>query len=140
MAINQEQMFRVTVTVAGRDLGVWDTFEGGQVGSDSELYYPGGMADGVALIGLVGTEEVTVSRFFDAELHALDKGFLTNNINGEITIGKQALTRTKDGVEGALETFRGVLTGVGTPQHDSNGNSVSMIELTATISGLPVMS
>ena len=118
--------------------GVWDTFEGGEVEADgAETYNAGGMADAEAIPGVPKTGEVTISRAFRGERDAPLKRWLNGKINRPFVVGKQALNPDKTPVPGGLETFRGILTGVTTPEHDSNGTSVTMFELTMTVHGLP---
>jgi hypothetical protein len=138
MAITQERMFAVSVAVDGVPLpGLFDGFDGGEVTTSSDTYSAGGMADPEALAGPLTTSEVKVSRGYRGERDAPLEKWLLARLNHDIVIGKQALNPDKSPVVGGLLTFRGLLTGVATPKHDSNGTAVSMIELTATISGLP---
>ena len=43
-APTREDTWLVTCTVAGRALGVFDGFSGGEIDSEEALYSPGGMA------------------------------------------------------------------------------------------------
>jgi hypothetical protein len=132
----QEQMFRVQVTVAEKNYGVWDSFEGGEVDSDARTYRPGGLEDTVALSAPASTSDVTVSRGFNIERdHSLEKD-LINSIGQKITIVKEART-AKVGPPVATLTYNGILKSVRSPTHDSEGERVSRIQLVAAISGLP---
>ncbi len=137
MSLTLERNFLVTVTVGGSPIGVFDSFDGGDIDSDSSTYSAGGMADPEALPGTVTTGEVTVGRGYRGERDAVLKKYLNTQIGQPIVIGKQPLNPDKSPVPGGLETFRGVVKGVSTPKHDSNGSSVTKFEITATISGLP---
>lgn len=138
MALTTERQFLVTAAVAGSPLpGAFDTFEGGDIDSDSTTYNAGGMADPEALPGTVTTGEVTIGRGYRGERDAVLKKWLNGQIGQEIVIGKQPLNPDKSPVPGGLETFRGLVKGVSTPKHDSNGTAVTTFEITATIAGLP---
>jgi hypothetical protein len=138
VSLVQEQQYAVSVTVAGRPLpGLFDKFDGGEIDSDSTTYSAGGMASPEALPGPVTTGEVTVGRAFRGERDASLKKWLNTQVGQAIVIGKQALNPDKSPVPDGLETFRGIMKGVSTPTHDSNGSAVSTFEITATISGLP---
>ena len=139
MALLQEHQFAVSATVDGVPVpGVFDKFEGGEIEADgAETYSAGGMADAEALPGVVKTGEVTIGRGFRGERDAPLKKWLNTKINRPFVIGKQALNPDKSPVVGGLETYRGILSGVTTPEHDSNGTSVTMFELTMTVTGLP---
>lgn len=117
--------------------GVWDKFDGGEITSDAKLYNAGGMADAEVLTGKPQTDEVKISRGFRTERDAPLKKWLNAKLNQPVIVGKQALNPDKTPVPGGLETFRGILSGIGTPQHDSEGESVTELELTITVAGLP---
>lgn len=139
MALVQEHQFACTANVDGTPIpGAFDKFDGGEVTADgAETYNAGGMADAEALPGVAKTGEVKIARGYRAERDAPLKRWLNGKLNRPFVIGKQPLNPDKTPVVDGLETFRGLLTGVTTPQHDSNGQAVTMIELTMTVSGLP---
>lgn len=61
-----KKTFRVSLTVDGRDCGVWETFVGGGIGGAVLKLYPGGMAPIVSLPGGTPTiDTITLTRNFD---------------------------------------------------------------------------
>jgi len=138
MALVQEQMFAVAVAVDGAPIaGLFDGWEGGEVTSGSESYNAGGMADAEALPGPVKTAEIKISRGYRGERDALLERWLLQRLNRAMVAGRQALNPDKSPVPGGLLTARGILTGVATPKHDSNGTAVSRLELTMMVHGVP---
>lgn len=134
----QEQQFAVSVTIDGTPIsGLFDKFEGGEVDSDADVYRAGGMAEPEALPGPVTTGEVTIGRGYRGERDAPLERWLAGKVGRPIVIGRQALNPDKTPVVGGLLTFGGVVKGYATPSHDSQGNAVAMLEITATIGGLP---
>lgn len=138
MALVQEQQYLVTVSVDTLgNIGVFDTFEGGDITSSAKTYRAGGMADAEALPAPPTTEDVTVSRGFRGERDGPLKKLLNQKIGFAIRIGKQPLNPDRTVIAGALETYVGIIQGVMGPSHDSEGDDVSKLSIVATISGLP---
>ena len=138
MAVTQEHMFSVTASVGGVPIpGVFDSFEGGEVTSESSPYHPGGMAEPIALPAPPSTGEVTIARGFDAVRDSPIIRDLISKVGQAAVVGKQALDQTKRAVPGGLQTYTGVLTGVTSPSHASDGTDVTQFELTFAISGTP---
>lgn len=143
MAYTQEQNYSVVLYVGGSDvasaksLGVWDKFEGGEIDSEAKTYRPGGMADAEVLSSLPSVGEVTVSKGFNAERDGATKKWMNSQIGSFAAVVKTPLKPDKSPVIEGQETFVGVLKGLSTPAHDSEGDSVSMIEATVVVKGLP---
>ena len=137
--LGQEHQFRCDASIDGAPIaGSFDKFDGGDVTADgAEPYNAGGMVDAEAIAGVVKTDEVKIARAWRTSRDALLKKSLRQKINHPFVIGVQPLNPDKTAVVGALDTYSGILTGVTTPQYDSNGTGVVMFELTMTVSGLP---
>lgn len=138
MPLVQEQMFAVAVAIDGIPLpGLFDGWDGGEVTADSDTYNAGGMAAAEALPGPVSTAEITISRGYRGERDAPLEKWLLQRINHDMVGGRQALNPDRSPVVGGLLVVRGILTGVATPTHDSNGTAVSRIALTLLPHGVP---
>lgn len=138
MPLVQERMFAVAVSVDGAPLpGLFDGWDGGEVTTGSDTYNAGGMADPEALPGPVKTAEIKVSRGYRGERDAPLETWLLTKLNRPMVAGRQALNPDKSPVVGGLRVARGILTGVATPKHDSNGTAVSRLELTLLPHGVP---
>lgn len=137
MSLVQEQEFLVTVSIDGDLLGIFDTFDGGDVSSEAKVYRAGGMADPEVLSAAPATEDVTVSRGYRGERDGPLKRTLNNKVGHDITIGKQPLNGDKSIVPDSLETFTGKIKSVSGPSHNSEGTDVSKLTIVATIRGVP---
>lgn len=138
MSYVQEQMYEVTVNVTGiGDLGIWDTFEGGEVDSEARTYRPGGLKDAVALPAPAATSDVTVSRAYSADKDWDLERQLVESVGRAIRIGKKPLTFDNSPTSAKPATYSGVLKAVRTPTHDSEGDRVSRLQIVATITGKP---
>jgi hypothetical protein len=61
----REDTYAVYANVDGRDLGVFDTWSGGETDSEESTYYPGGMAIPISLGGRQTFGNVTIGRYYD---------------------------------------------------------------------------
>src|SRR4051812_6328274 len=82
----RQDTFTVIVTLNGNSLGIWDKKSGGEVDSEENKYYPGGMQPPQDLGGKVTPGNVTCSRLYDRHddhdkintlLNAVGKGSMT---------------------------------------------------------------
>jgi hypothetical protein len=143
MGYTQEQNYSVALYVGGdsistaTSLGVWDKFEGGEIDSETKTYRPGGMADAEVIAGLPATGEVTISKGFNAEKDGVTKKWLNSQIGKYAAAIKTPLKADKTAIKEAQETYVGVIKSVKPSTHDSEGDNVSMIEVTLTVKGLP---
>lgn len=143
MSYTQEQNYSVVLYVGGTSvststsLGVWDKFEGGEIDSEAKTYRPGGMADSVVLSALPSVGEVTISKGFDAAADGATKKWMNSQVGQFAAVVKTPLAPDKSPVIAGQETFVGILKGLSTPSHDSEGDSVSMLEATIVVKGLP---
>lgn len=138
----QEQMWQVHVWVVdqttgqNRSLGIWDSFEGGDVDSDARTYRPGGMQASVALSSPAQTSDVTISRGYQTGDIGTET-FLHQHIGHPIEITKTAMdVLTTRPVSRGLQ-YRGIIKSVRTPTHDSDGDRVTRLQIVAVINGTP---
>ncbi len=120
---------RVTVTVAGKDLGVWDMFEGGEVKADSQKHRPGGMGPEESLGGPRSREDFTLQRLYKLERdHPISK-FLDNQVGTGEVVAVRTMLGTDRMPVGEPITFRGTLITYKHPPHDSSSNDKKMVVL-----------
>lgn len=127
----RNNLITVTVTFNGetRNLGVFDTWEGGNVTADNTKHRRGGMGPQVAVGGPVTIEDVTVSRDYDLDRDHADAHWLSSAVGrGRITAVKQYLD--DDGNKfGKTIVITGILIGYNQPASDSDSSDVAMVEL-----------
>ncbi len=143
---SQENMFRTDLSVEEpADSGIYvpiaesfDKFDGGEVTSEgASTYNAGGMVDPTAIAGVPTAGEIKTARGYKPGRDAALKKWIRARMNRRCKLGVQPLAGDKSAVPGALDTWLGIITGCTTPQFDSNGQSVTMFEVTITPDGLP---
>lgn len=123
--------FRVTMTLAGRDLGIWDTKEGGESDSEETRYRPGGLPE-ESLGGADTVTQITCSRMFRRGRDDQQIAFMRSQVGSGTAIVKVLNSDADGNPIGTGETYTGVLKRVGPPQVDSNSSDVAMIEVEIT--------
>lgn len=112
-----------------RDLGVFDTWEGGNVTADNTKHRRGGMGEQVAIGGPVTIEDVTVSRDYDLLRDNRHAHWLAG------AVGRARVVATKkyldaDGLAfGKPIVISGILIGYNEPNADSDSGDVAMYEI-----------
>jgi hypothetical protein len=126
----RKDQWRTTVTVDGiGDLGVFDTFTGGEVDSDNVTYRPGGMAPAISLGGAQVVNNVTVGRIYQqGRDNLLEPQLLAAAGRASMTVTKAPLDA--DGNKFAAgRVWRGRLKQVTTPEVDSNSGDAALLVL-----------
>jgi hypothetical protein len=134
-APTREDTWLVTVSLDGRDLGVWDTVSGGEVDSEEAKYRPGGMSPEISLGGTTTIGNLTVGRNLDA----LRDWPLIKWLAGRVGRGRGTIGVTPLDINGARNgdplTYNGTLKTVTRPDIDSTGSDAAMVELEFTCDG-----
>lgn len=116
----QQHTFAAFVTVAGQELpGSWDKVEGGGVSTEAKTYRPGGMVGEIPLPAPKTTENVTVTRYFDAGRDApLDPWLRSVADRAPASITVQILGSDKQPV-GSPTVYDGYIAAYTGPEFDS---------------------
>jgi hypothetical protein len=124
----RQDTWAVSLEVDGVDLGLVDTFSGGEIDSEETRYRPGGMAPPVSLGGATTVGNVTVSVLYDlARWHAIVHWLISRVGKGQAVVRRKP-TDTDGNVFGRPLTYRGVLKQVNPPEHDSESSDAARIE------------
>jgi hypothetical protein len=127
----------VSVTIAGvtKDLGTWDTWEGGNVGADSTKYRPGNMGPQMALGGSPEIDDITLTKYYDKGQDNPNDTWLANGVGGaRVSVKKQPLD--PDGrVYGSPYNINGTLVGYQHPEHDSNSADFGLVTIVVAPTG-----
>lgn len=122
----------LTLVLDGRDLGVWDKKEGGEIDSEENKYKPGGMAKEISLGGTQTIGNVTFTRYYDWARDDDVLTFISPRVgNGRGALGVQMLD-VKGAPRGRLLTYGGTLKTFTPPDLDSESNDAAMIALEFT--------
>jgi hypothetical protein len=135
VAPSREDTWLITCTVDELDLGVFDTFSGGEVDSEEAKYRPGGMAAEISLGGSRTIGNVTIGRYYDRlRDHPRLKSLASRVGAGRVTIGLTPLDAS--GLRGGDPlTYSGILKTITLPDIDSTGTDAAIVELECTIDG-----
>lgn len=133
--MSRQDQERVTVNVAGRDIGVFDSFSGGAADSEDSKDRPGGMGEEESLGGVRTRSNFTVGRRYKLERdHGLAK-FLDSQVGrGRVVATRQMLDLDRTPV-GEPITFTGMLKTFNHPEHDSNSSDKKTVTLEVTADG-----
>ena len=131
----REDTWLISASCEGRDLGIWDTFSGGELDSEETKYRPGGMESEISLGGRQTTGNVTIGRYLDrARDWPLIKWLSTQRGVGRVNIGLTPLAF--DGARGGDPlVYTGTLKQTTIPDLDSTGNDATKVELEVTCVG-----
>lgn len=132
--MKREDTYRVTVNVEGRDLGIWDKMEGGEVDSEETTYRPGGLQEQVTLGGAKSVGNVTVSRLYDEAVHELIHWLYRRAGKANMTVTKQPLDAEGNDFGRPL-VYTGKLKAVTAPNVDSESSDAALVELEMTCNG-----
>jgi hypothetical protein len=123
---------RATATVDGRDLGIFDTWGGGETTAPNDKYRGGNMGKAEPLGGPPEVGDITIGRnFIKGRDNGLVKWLNARAGQAEATIKKHLLDANRNPFD--TETYTGILTGVTPSDHDSTSNDPAMIELVFTV-------
>lgn len=127
------------------DLGIWDTWSGGNISSESTKHRRGAMGKQVAVSGSPTIEDVTISRDYDLKrdhdgqdasespLSLPDGADLAHFMSG--VVGRAQVTAKKYYMDADAKTFgkpiivTGILMGYNQPEGDSDSSDVAMVEI-----------
>ncbi len=128
--------WQVSIVLEGRDIGIWDTSDGGEKDSDENKYNPGGMVGEFSLGGRPTIGELTTTRYYDIVRDHPLFGFFNALVGG----GKGVIGFTpmdfQGNVSGAPFKYTGTLKAFHPPKVDSSSQDAAMIELHWTCTAL----
>lgn len=131
----REDTFRVTLTVDGRDYGVWDKKTGGSADSNNTVYHPGGMAPQKSLGGQPIYDVLTLERLYELERdHDNLPGLLAAAGHGK-AVAKQLPLDVNGQAYGRPIVYIGLLKKVQPPSHDSTSTNPAMLAVEISLDG-----
>lgn len=132
----REDLFAVAVTVVrtvngdetAKNLGTFDTFEGGETESEDTKYNRGGLQGQESLGGRRSVGNVTVARLYDEFMQEVEPWLDAGVGSARVTVTKQPLDE-EGNAWGRPRVYTGKLIGLTPPDHDSESSDASRIEL-----------
>ena len=132
MSTQRQDTWLVVLNVGGVDLGVWDTFDGGESDSEELVFRPGGMDNQISLGGRQTIGNVTLSRHHDDFIAGRIKWMRQQTGKARATVGRVPMT-AGGAQTGTVEWLGGTFKRCTPPPHDSMGSDASMVEVELTI-------
>lgn len=133
----RQDTWRITISLNGNTLGIWDKKSGGAIDSDDAKYYPGGMVPPIALGGKKTTDNVTLSRFYDRYDDHDKINTIMNAAGKGIIVVSQRPLDAEGNAFGKAITYHGKLKRVAPPDVDSESSTVAMLEIEVSVNGYP---
>jgi hypothetical protein len=132
----RQDTWLISCVLEGRDLGIWDTSDGGEKDSDENKYPPGGMLAEISLGGRPSVGELTVSRYYDATRDHPLFSFYNRHVGaGRGSVGFTPLD-FHGNPQGPPFVYSGTLKTFTPPTVDSTSQDAAMVELHFTVETL----
>lgn len=130
--------FDASLTVDGADYGTWDTREGGATEADTpDPYRPGGMGPPESAGGDPTTADLTMRKRFKGPGIAQTYVDLVDKVGqGDAVVTFQPLDKAGNAFEKPI-VWKGVLTAVEPPEHDSRSTEWATFQVTIQPDGHP---
>lgn len=119
----------VTFQDRTRHLGVFDTWEGGNVVAPENKMLRGGMLPEIAVPSPASVESITITRDFDNERDEQHAHFLSSGVGkARAELAKWVLDED-DNPYGSPIVVKGIVIAYNHPSHDSDSGDVAMVGL-----------
>jgi hypothetical protein len=112
-----------------RDLGIFDTWEGGNVSADNTKHRRGGMGPQVAVGGPKTIEDITITRDYDVIRDHPDAHWLSSVVGRARVTASKSWLDENDRAYGRPIVITGVLIGYNNPASDSDSGDIAMVSL-----------
>lgn len=128
--------FRWTLTVDGRDCGIFDKQTGGHGTSDEVKYRPGGMGPEVSLGGKSSRENLVLTRAYIRDRGDPDLARFLDQRRGKGKATAAGQPLDDDGNPfGKPDVLNGTVMTVNRPEHDSEGTGKAELVVTISLVG-----
>lgn len=132
--MSREDQFNITASVSyggeTKDLGTFDTFDGGEVDSDDTKYWPGGLQQQISLGGRRQVGNVTIGRMYDLGRDHPIMGWLLGGVGcAEVVVTKTSMTACPPSAVENPIVYKGKMKAVTPPGHDSNSSDAASWEM-----------
>jgi hypothetical protein len=133
--MSRQDQWAATITLDGRDLGIWDKWTGGEIDSEELKYKPGAMGASVSLGGSVEVGNITVSRLYMlGRDHDLIHWIISRVGKGTATASRQPLD-VDGNAYGPPIVYSAKLKTTSLPEIDSESSDAALLELELTPAG-----
>jgi hypothetical protein len=132
--MSRQNQARITATLDGTALGVFEAREGGDTDSQETTYRLGGMGVRISLGGNVEVANVTIRRLFDVQAQSQAKFIIGRVGSGVLVVSEQPLNADGEAV-GEPYVWTCTLKRCALPERDADADDAAQIELEGTVSG-----
>jgi hypothetical protein len=137
---SREQLFLVHLEIDGTDLGIWDTWAGGDKDTNSTKYRSGGQPTEESLGGGTVYTDLTIGRNYRLSRDNPIIGFLLDKCGiGGCNVQKQPLDQAYQPYGNPI-IGNGRLKTVTDPKVDSNSNNAAILQIVIELDNLTVAS
>lgn len=130
----RQQQARLTLTLDGVSLGVWDDRTGGDTDSNSTQYFLGGMGPRISLGGQQQVNNVIVQVLFTDAIQARSKWIVSRVGKGKLTVSEQPLDDDGNAL-GEPNVWTGRLKRAKVPERGANNNNAAQFEVELEVDG-----
>jgi hypothetical protein len=119
------------------DLGIWETWSGGEVDSTEVKYKPGAMKPAISLGGSKSTNSITIGRTYTLERDHLLRPVLEEGVGSlSLTVSYQPLSRNASVPTDAPAIVKtGILKQYTPPELDSDSEDPQKVSLEISVDG-----
>lgn len=136
-APTRQDTFAIRVHLNGEAMGIFDKKSGGEVDSDTVLYYPGAMGAPISLGGRRTTGNVTLQREYDRiDDHGQINKWIRAAGRAKVDVAVRPMDIDANEFGKALN-YTGTLKRVSFPDVDSESTSAALLEIEVVINGFP---
>jgi hypothetical protein len=133
----RQDTWMIILTVGGNTFGIWDKKSGGEVDSEENKYYPGGMQPAQDLGGRITPGNVTLSRIYDRhDDHDRINALIAAAGKQTCTVSQRPLDINGNPV-GKPIIYKGKLKRVSLPDTDGESSTAAMVEVEVSVSAPP---
>lgn len=134
---SRQSTFRITLTVDGQDMGVWEKKDGGATKGNTTQIKPGAMGPPKSLGGTPTTDTITLTRNYDRVRDHPKRGFMLGRVGKGICVVKEQ-PLDNDGIAyGSPVVTNGTLDAYDPPQLDANSDNSAEVSLEIVPNGNP---
>lgn len=125
----------VTRGAETRQIGIFDTWEGGNVTADSTKYRPGNMGSQMSMGGNPEVDDITCVRYYDRDRDPQNDVWLAKGVGGARVAVKKQLLDDDGFATGKVYNINGKLVGFQHPEHDSNSADFALMTVVVAPTG-----
>jgi hypothetical protein len=134
---SRQSTFRVTLTVDGQDMGVWETKNGGATSGNTTQIKPGAMSPPKSLGGTPTTDTITLTRNYDRVRDHPNRGFMLARVGKGLCVVREQPLDNDGNAYGQPIVTNGTLDKYTPPDIDAGSDNSAEVSLDIVPNGNP---